>query len=92
MLSVNLGDGDYLTIGDDIVVQVVSNAIITLYVTAPKDMAILRGKVREQQGKERPACLFNTKEMKKKPKRKKRASTEASAKSSEAAGRKGMPK
>lgn len=80
MLSVQLGDGDYLTIGDDIVIQVSSNALIKLYVTAPRDKAILRGEVRERQGKERPECLFNSKE-EKKPKRKKRAPLRAPAKS-----------
>lgn len=86
MLSMNIGDGEYLTIGDDIVIQVVSNAIIKLYVTAPKDKVILRGKVLEREGGQRPACLFNTKE-EKKTNRKKRASSGASAKSSNTAGK-----
>lgn len=91
MLSVQLGDGDYLTIGEDIVIQVSSNALIKLYVTAPRDKAILRGEVRERQGKARPACLFNTEE-EKKPKRKKRASTGATAESSDFVRRTGTAK
>ena len=57
MLSLQLKDGEYLTIGEDIVIRVFTNATIRLSVEAPKDMVILRGEVRERGGGERPPCL-----------------------------------
>lgn len=71
MLSLQLKDGEYLTIGDDIVIQVSSNAAIKLYVTAPRDKAILRGAVLERGGEKRPDFLFGPRE--KKAKRRKEA-------------------
>lgn len=68
MLSLNLKDGEYLTIGDDIVVQVFTNSTIRLFVQAPKDKAVLRGEVLERSGAARPACLFDPK-VKKQPRR-----------------------
>lgn len=62
MLSLQLKDGEYLTIGDDIVIQVSSNAAIKLYVTAPKDKTILRGTVLERGGENRPDFLFAPRE------------------------------
>ena len=66
MLSLNLKDGEYLTIGDDIVVQVFTNSTIRVFVKAPKDKPILRGEVLERNGEERPDCLFDPKAKKKK--------------------------
>ena len=60
MLSLYLKDGEYLTIGDEIVVQVFTNSTIRLSVKAPKDMTILRGEVLERTGEARPACLHET--------------------------------
>lgn len=65
MLSLQLKDGEYLTIGDDIVVQVSANSAVRVYVTAPKDKPILRGEVLERNGEERPRCLFDPKAKKK---------------------------
>ena len=59
MLSLYLKDGEYLTIGDEIVVQVFTNSTIRLSVKAPKDMTILRGEVLERNGEDRPACLLD---------------------------------
>ena len=58
MLSLDLKDGEYLTIGDDIVVQVFTTSTIRVSVKAPKDKVILRGEVLERNGKERPDCLL----------------------------------
>lgn len=58
MLSLQLKDGEYLTIGKDIVIQVFTNSTIKMAVQAPKDMAILRGEVWERNGEKRPQCLY----------------------------------
>ena len=70
MLSLQLRDGDYLTIGDDIVVQVFTNSSIRVHVQAPKDMAILRGDLLERSGEERPQCLSAPQALGKKAKQK----------------------
>ena len=69
MLSLYLKDGEYLTIGDEIVVQVFTNSTIRLSVKAPKDMTILRGEVLERNGNERPDCLLDPKAKMKRPPR-----------------------
>lgn len=61
MLSLQLKDGEYLTIGDDIVIRVFTNSAIKMSVQAPKHMAILRGEVLERNGENRPACLDDRK-------------------------------
>ena len=68
MLSLQLRDGDYLTIGDDIVVQVFTNSSIQVHVQAPKDMTILRGELLERSGMERPQCLSGPQALEKKTK------------------------
>ena len=60
MLSLQLKDGEYLTIGEDIVIQVSTTSAVRLSVKAPKDMTILRGEVLERTGEARPACLHET--------------------------------
>ena len=70
MLSLQLRDGDYLTIGDDIVVQVFTNSSIRVHVQAPKDMTILRGELLERSGEERPQCLSDPQALGKKAKQK----------------------
>lgn len=65
MLSLQLRDGEYLTIGEDIVIQVFTNSTIHVLVQAPKDMTILRGEVLERNGEERPACLYDRKSRRK---------------------------
>ena len=57
MLSLQLRDGEYLTIGEDIVIQVFSASAIQMSIKAPKNMTILRGEVRERNGEARPGCL-----------------------------------
>ena len=72
MLSLQLRDGEYFTIGKDIVIQVFTNSTIRVSVQAPRDMTILRGEVLERNGEERPGCLYDqspvkTKKVKKLP-------------------------
>ena len=59
MLSLMLKEGEYLTIGEDIVVQVFpdSKSRVRLAIKAPKDVAILRGDLRERGGARRPDGL-----------------------------------
>lgn len=61
MLSLQLKTGDYLTIGEGVVVQLdrISGDRCKLMVQAPKDMTILRGEVLERTGGERPECVMN---------------------------------
>ncbi len=57
MLSLGRNPGEYLVIGDDIVIQVVSmEGDLRLSIDAPKEVSIVRGEVYE---KEHPApkCL-----------------------------------
>ena len=65
MLSLQLKDGEYLTIGEDIVIQVFTNSTIRVAVQAPRDMTVLRGEVLERIGEDRPDCLFDPKPAKK---------------------------
>jgi len=57
MLCLNLNQGEYLTIGEDVVVQLdsISGDRCKLVINAPKEIAVLRGKVLERNGGHRPA-------------------------------------
>ena len=58
MLSLQLKSGEYLTIGDDIVVQVFEQGgAIRVAVKAPRALPILRGEVHERDG-QRPDGLL----------------------------------
>lgn len=61
MLSLQLQTGDYMTIGDEVVVQLnhISGDRCKLTVQAPRDMTILRGEVLERTGGERPECVVD---------------------------------
>ena len=57
MLSVQLKNGEYLTIGENIVVQVYQTGQgFRVTVEAPRDVPIVRGEVLERTGN-RPACI-----------------------------------
>ena len=57
MLALTVREGDYVTIGDDIVVQVLKTGdIFRIAIEAPKSMDIRRAKVQESMG-EVPACI-----------------------------------
>ena len=60
MLLLQMRPGEYLTIGEDIAVQVFHGpgTRIRVAVKAPKDIAILRGEVRERNGEARPEGLI----------------------------------
>lgn len=61
MLSLNLKPGEYITIGDHVVVQLngISGDRCKLMVDAPRDVLILRGAVLERTGGQRPDCVFD---------------------------------
>lgn len=61
MLSLQLRTGEYMTIGDDVVVQLdhIYGDRCKLMIQAPRDQTILRGEVLERTGGERPKCVFD---------------------------------
>ncbi len=60
MLSLQLKSGDYVTIGEDIVVQVYQNGPgFRVAIKAPRDVPILRGEVLERDGAARPQGLHD---------------------------------
>ena len=60
MLCLNLNVGEYLTIGEDVVVQLdrITGDRCKLVVEAPREVPILRGEVLERNGGKRPDCVF----------------------------------
>ena len=61
MLSLQLKTGDYMTIGENVVVQLdrISGDRCKLMIQAPRDTAVLRGEVWERTGGERPDCVLD---------------------------------
>lgn len=59
MLKLSLAPGEYLTIGENVVVQVyrAENGRTYLAIDAPRDVPIVRGAVREREGAQPPAKL-----------------------------------
>ena len=59
MLFLQLKPGEYLTIGEDIAIQVFQETgnRIRVGIAAPKDLTVLRGEVLERIGAERPEGL-----------------------------------
>lgn len=62
MLFLQMKEGEYLTIGEEIVIQVFpdSSTSARLAIKAPKELAILRGEVRERNGGQRPKGLVDS--------------------------------
>ena len=60
MLCLNLNVGEYLTIGEDVVVQLdrITGDRCKLVVEAPREVPILRGEVLARNGGKRPDCVF----------------------------------
>ena len=60
MLSLTLNQGNYLTIGENVIVQLgrISGDRCKLTVHAPREVPILRGEVLERTGGERPDCVL----------------------------------
>ena len=61
VLCLNLNQGEYLTTGEDVVVQLygISGDRCKLMINAPKEIPVLRGKVLERTGGQRPECVFD---------------------------------
>ena len=61
MLCLNLNQGEYLTVGDDVVIQLdrVSGDGCKLMIQAPREIPVLRGEVLERTGGQRPGCVFD---------------------------------
>ncbi len=61
MLCLSLLPGEYLTIGEDVVLQYdyTSGDRCRLVIQAPREVPILRGAVLERDGKARPKCVFD---------------------------------
>ena len=59
MLCLALTQGEYLTIGENVVVQVdrMTNDRCKLLIQAPREVPVLRGEVRERTGSKRPDCV-----------------------------------
>ncbi len=61
MLSLTLSPGEYVTIGDDVIVQFdyAEGGHCRLAFQAPREVPSLRGEVRERAGAQRPDCVFD---------------------------------
>ena len=62
MLCLNLNQGEYMTIGEDVVVQLdhISGDRCKLMIQAPREVPIVRGKVLERTGGQRPQCVYDS--------------------------------
>jgi len=62
MLCLNLNQGDYITIGEDVVVLMdrISGDRCRMMIQAPREVPVLRGEVLERAGGQRPSCVFDT--------------------------------
>ena len=60
MICLNLNQGEYLTIGEDVVVQLngIAGDRCKLVIQAPREIPVVRGKVLERNGGQRPGCVF----------------------------------
>lgn len=69
MLSLGRNPGEYVMIGDDIVIQVVSmDGELRIAIDAPRELSIQRGEVYEKEH-ERPRCIREKNHKKGKPAR-----------------------
>ena len=62
MLFLQLKTGEYMTIGDNVIVQMndVSGNRCKLMIEAPREVPVVRGEVLERAGAERPECVMKT--------------------------------
>ena len=62
MLCLNLNQGEYMTIGDDVVVQLdhVTGDRCKLVIHAPREVPIRRGEVLERTGGQLPQCVYDS--------------------------------
>ncbi len=62
MLALTVRAGDYITIGDNVVIQILKvGDLCRVAIDAPREMAIERAKVHEQNG-ETPECIQRLRE------------------------------
>lgn len=61
MLCLSLNQGEYITIGEDVVVQLdhVTGDRCKLVIHAPREIPVLRGEVLERTGGQRPQCVYD---------------------------------
>ena len=61
MLALSLSLGNYLTIGNDVVIQLnrITGDRCRLTIDAPREVPIVRGEVLEREGGERPDSVFD---------------------------------
>ena len=60
MLCLTLNQGDYMTIGDDVVIQMsrITKDRCKVVIHAPREVPVVRGEVLEREGAERPDFVF----------------------------------
>lgn len=60
MLFLQLKTGEYMTIGDDVIVQLsdASAGGCKLMIQAPREIPVVRGEVLERNGTQRPECVI----------------------------------
>ena len=58
MLALSVQEGDYITIGDDIVIQIYAQKgkLTRIAIDAPREMPVVRSKLVEEQGAT-PECM-----------------------------------
>jgi len=63
MLCITMKRGDYVAIGDDIVIQIdkINNERVHLTINAPREVPVVRGEVLERNGGQRPECVYGKK-------------------------------
>ncbi len=62
MLFLQLKTGEYITIGDSVVVQLsdASSSQCKLMIEAPREIPVVRGELLERTGAQRPECIVET--------------------------------
>ena len=71
MLTLNLNEGEYITVGDNIVIQAYPEGKrVTLRVDAPREIPVLRGSLQEKGGAPKPEALAQAGERKSRAKAK----------------------
>ncbi|MBM6681872.1 carbon storage regulator [Pseudoflavonifractor capillosus] len=60
MLCLTISPGDYVTIGDNVILQFdhMTAGRCDLVIQAPREIPVLRGEVWERSGERRPDCVF----------------------------------
>ncbi len=61
MLCLSLLPGEYLTIGENVVVQLdaMTGNRCRFVINAPREIPVMRGALREREGGKRPDCVFD---------------------------------